>query len=105
MSGNLYTRYALTGGTEDALDGIDGGVLKDSDVAIVFDGGYAHIFYLDPNSIYAESSPDYIAPDTNPGTKKWTLTNTGGGFILRNGFGEAIANIKTSGLVRDLVRY
>ena len=39
MASKLYFRQALTGGTTNALDGIDGAVLADQDACIVFFAG------------------------------------------------------------------
>lgn len=116
--GNSYVRYALTGGTDDALDAIDGGVLKSTDFAIVIVPSVAgsdplsYIYLFDPGSGLAESSPDIIAPDTNPGNGRWILQNiytTGGGTgaggftgILLDANDIGIANC-TSGTIVSLI--
>lgn len=74
MAKNLYWAYILTGGETGALDKIDGSILNDLDAAVVIKLGYALFYSLDADSGAAESSPDVIAPDTNPGDKRWILT-------------------------------
>ena len=78
MAKEVYIRTALTGGTTDALDGIDGAQLNDKDVCLVFASNVSYIYQLDASSGETESSPDIIAPDTNPGTKRWILQNAYG---------------------------
>lgn len=71
---------SLIGGGADALDAIDGDDLTDKDVGYVAIVGTA-LFYqytLDDDSGAAEDSPDVIAPDTNPGNKRWILLQDGG---------------------------
>ena len=77
----VYLRTALTGGGE-ALDGIDGSLLGDADVAFVMYSSITYFYLLDADLGGAESPPDIIAPDTNPGNKRWVLqgsTPIGGG--------------------------
>ncbi len=77
----VYLRTALTGGGL-ALDGIDGSLLGDADVAFVMYSSVTYFYLLDADLGGAESSPDIIAPDTNPGNKRWVLqgsTPIGGG--------------------------
>jgi len=69
----VYGRIALTGGTDGALDDIDGDILQNNDVAIVVTSTTAYIYHLNSTSGAAESSPAVIAPDTNPGNKRWEL--------------------------------
>lgn len=66
-------RTLLTGGTSDALDGIDGNTLNDGDICEVFASNIWYCYVLDADSGAAESSPDIIAPDTNPGSKRHIL--------------------------------
>lgn len=73
MAKEVYIRTGLTGGSTTDLDGIDGNQLNDGDVAFVFDSNTSYIYQLDASSGASESSPDVIAPDTNPGTKRWIL--------------------------------
>jgi len=75
MASKLYFRQALTGGTTNALDGIDGAVLADQDACIVFHAGNTYHYSLDAASGQAESSPDIIAPDIDAGNKRWILQN------------------------------
>jgi len=68
-------RYAtgLTGGTATDLDFIDGDELSNDDFAFTLVGSLLYVHKLDATSGAAESSPDVIAPDTNPGNKRWLL--------------------------------
>lgn len=66
-------KTALTGGAATALDSIDGALLLDGDVALAFVANVLYIYTLDDDSGAAESSPDIIAPDTNPGNKRWIM--------------------------------
>jgi len=68
-----YRKTARTGGGANALDGIDGNVLKDGDFAFVFDTGAFYVYILDADSGAPEDDPDVIAPDVNPGDKRWVL--------------------------------
>lgn len=73
MSVTVYKKTALTGGGASALDGINGSSLLDGDLAFVTVGNVFYAFILDDDSGATESSPDVIAPDTNPGTKRWIM--------------------------------
>ena len=68
-----YPAIALTGGSDDALDGYDGDDLNDKDVAIVVTAASHYYYILDADSGASESSPDVIKPDSNAGTKRWIL--------------------------------
>ena len=67
----IYKKTALTGGATGALDAVDGNSLSDGDIAMVFSGSTIYFYELDATSGAAESSPGIIAPDTNPGDKRW----------------------------------
>lgn len=69
----VYKKTALTGGGATALDGVDGAALVDGNLAFVTYGNIIYHYILDDDSAAAESSPDVIAPDTNPGNKRWIL--------------------------------
>jgi hypothetical protein len=73
-----YPAIALTGGTDDALDGYDGGDLNDKDVALVVTATAFYHYILDDDSGATESSPNVIKPDDNAGTKRWILVGVGG---------------------------
>jgi len=73
----IYHFLLLTGGSATALDSIDGNSLLDNDRAFTLVGGILYVHELDATSGAAESSPAVIAPDTNPGTKRWLLQATG----------------------------
>ena len=73
----IYHKQGLIGGAATALDSIDGNSLLDNDRAFTLVGGILYVHELDATSGAAESSPAVIAPDTNPGTKRWILQATG----------------------------
>ena len=80
MAKTLYQRTSLTGGGADALDEEDGANLVDGDFTFVMtSANIAYIYILDADSGAAESSPDIISPDTNPGSKRWLLQGVGFG--------------------------
>ena len=68
----LY-RTARTGGASGALDQRDGSAISDNDPALVFDGEEAYFYQADATLNKAESDPDLIRPDTNPGTIDWVM--------------------------------
>ncbi len=70
---NFYGATGLIGGTAGKLDAIDGAILAEGDGAVVIIEGTHYQYFLDANSGASESSPDIIAPDSNPGDKRWTL--------------------------------
>ena len=70
---NFYGATTLIGGGFGALDVIDGADLADLDGAVVITDGKTYLMHLDATSGAGESPPDIISPDTNPGTKRWTL--------------------------------
>ncbi len=76
MSITRYRRTLLTGGTASAVDGIDGDLLNDGDICEFYSVSDTFDTYrLDADSGAAENSPWIIAPDTNPGSKRWILVN------------------------------
>jgi len=70
---NFYPAVGLLGGTTDDLDGIDGAILLDNYKSFTFDGDELFLHNLDAASGAGESSPGIIAPDNNPGSKRWIL--------------------------------
>src|SRR3989304_4479662 len=68
-----YQKTTLTGGGATALDGINGSALLDGDFAFVEISGVTYKYILDDDLSGTEVSPYKIAPDTNPGTKRWVL--------------------------------
>jgi hypothetical protein len=77
MSNKIYySKTALTGGAEAALDYIDGDLLTDGDVAHVMVSGILYTYKLNASSSATEAAPHVITPDTNPGTKRWLLQQT-----------------------------
>jgi len=79
-------KTGLTGGEATKLDSIDGATLTDNDVAFVNVANVQYIYRLDADSGAAESSPNIIAPDTNPGTKRWLLQGLNGASLSMPGF-------------------
>lgn len=69
----MFTKGSLTGGTSGCLDQIDGDNVLDGDKAIVVTSTRYYVYRLNATSGATESSPDVIAPDTNPGNKRWLL--------------------------------
>jgi hypothetical protein len=68
-----YKKLAITGGGANALDGIDGAALVGNELAFVTVSGVMYDYILNATIGGAESSPDKITPDTNPGNKRWIL--------------------------------
>jgi len=93
MSIKSTNKTLLTGGTAAALDSIDGATLLDGDRAFVAVSGVLYYYVLDDDSGAAEASPNIIAPDTNPGNKRWILQaiNCGSGTIAVDHIGESTA--------------
>lgn len=73
MAITVYKKTLLTGGTSVALDSIDGALLLDGDYAIVTVSNIDYGYILDDDLGGAENSPLIIAPDVNPGNKRWVL--------------------------------
>lgn len=82
---NFYGAIALTGGGTGALDKIDGAGLSDLDGAFVVVNGILYPYFLDVDSGEAENVPFVIAPDSNPGDKRWVLSGVGSSDIFTNG--------------------
>jgi hypothetical protein len=71
-----YGVIALTGGTDGALDNINGQNLIDGDMALLINQTYGTLTYiLDDDSAASESSPFVIKPDSNAGDKRWILVD------------------------------
>jgi len=64
---------ATDGGAAGALDSVDGNLLTDLDAAIVVTVDKIYFYSLDDDSAAPEDIPDVIAPDNNPGNKRWIL--------------------------------
>jgi len=72
MAVKCWGATSHTGGGTGALDKYDGDDLTDGDVAmVVVEGKVTDTYVLDASSSASESYPSVIAPDTNPGTKRW----------------------------------
>lgn len=65
-----YIKTALTGGTTNALDGIDGANLNANDMAFVERNSETWLYTLTTDAS-TERSPWAITPDSNPGSKAW----------------------------------
>lgn len=92
---NFYGRTALIGGASGALDELDGADLADGDGAMaIVAGDGVYCYTLDADSGAAEASPDVIAPDTNPGDKRWILVARIGSIVQATSivFGQTTVN-------------
>ena len=71
----VWYRFGRTGGTADDMDGIDGNnaLLFDDDLCIVVDPDtlISEEFQMNFTSGATEDGVLIVAPDTNPGTKRW----------------------------------
>ena len=101
MANLIYGFTALTGGTADALDYIDGDVLVDKDVAIGCVSGVFYVYTFDADSAAAEASPGIIGPDAPyAGDGRWVQAGVynslpSGAYSLSDG--ETIAINWTNG--------
>jgi len=68
-----YWCSAINGGTTGAMDAINGNKLNDGDSCTVKTSTAAYFYHLNATSGAAESAPNIISPDSNPGTKRWLL--------------------------------
>lgn len=80
MSNLTLALSALIGGGAGALDAIDGDSLSDGDAAVVVLSTGVYHYHLNASSGATENSPYVIAPDFNPGTKRWVLVTPAGAF-------------------------
>lgn len=72
MAITVYKRTGRLGATSEYLSQIDGADLLDGDLAFVVDSSNVFdVYELDDDSGATESSPQIIAPDTNPGLLRW----------------------------------
>lgn len=83
----VYPATLLTGGTDHALDGYDGGSLVEDDMAIVINDSNVYIYTLKTTG--TESVPDRIVPDTTPGSFCWHLVD-----VIVNCIDTGIADTK-----------
>jgi len=86
----FMSKTGLIGGEATKLDSIDGAVLVDGDAAFVNVLNVQYIYRLDADSGAAESSPNIIAPDTNPGTKRWILQGLNGASLNMPGLSASL---------------
>lgn len=70
---DMYAATALTGAS--SLAAIDGDNLSDGDGALTFVPASfrSYLYILDADADESTSSPFYIQPSSNPGTKTWVL--------------------------------
>jgi len=74
MANVVYAFTSISGGTDASyLDYHDGNDLTHGDLAFGAVSGFFLAYYLSSDSGAPESAPDVIAPDTNPGDKRWLL--------------------------------
>lgn len=75
-----YTFSLPSGGTDNALDSVDGALLSGGETATI-NYNYGTIYFVsfdyvcDADSNQTESGLNFIAPDTNAGTKRWVLSD------------------------------
>ena len=76
MAISAFTATKLTGGTAGCLDDIIHTNIADGDMAFVVDAvnNKTYFYTYDSSNATAESSPDYINPDSNSGNGRWVLT-------------------------------
>lgn len=86
---------ALIGGGVGSLDAIDGAILNDGDAAVVVLSTGVYHYHLNAASGAAENSPYVIAPDSNPGTKRWVLVTPMGPFSHVNATSNATQSVPT----------
>lgn len=73
---DIYGARLLTGGINETLDNLDGATLTVNDIAFTVDvTGTPPTLYVHrlTSGGAAESSPEIIVPDTNPGSLNWEL--------------------------------
>ncbi|MFH2073801.1 MAG: hypothetical protein ABIJ57_00445 [Pseudomonadota bacterium] len=80
----VYKKHAKTGGTSDALDGIDGNTLHDGDICFVLADDMVYWYENDADGSLSEDDPLVIVPDANPGTNSWLLKGTMERFHVYN---------------------
>lgn len=75
MAGEIghWCGIGLIGGGLGTVDKIDGAALQDKEGFLVITPTVFAPFSLDVNSGAGENSPQIIAPNTNPGAKRWIL--------------------------------
>lgn len=98
----FMSKTGLIGGEATKLDSIDGDTLTDNDAAFVNVSNVQYIYRLDADSGAAESSPNIIAPDTNPGTKRWILQGLNGASLNMPGLTPTFKNVLLSDLSASL---
>lgn len=67
----VFARKGLAGGTPGYLDALDGDQLAHDDLSLAYWLGRLDFFRLNDVSGASETIPNIIAPDVNPGTKRW----------------------------------
>jgi hypothetical protein len=73
MSKTIYIKTELTGGTVNSLDGINGSVLTNEDLALVCVNNIFSVYLNNANATVTENSPFIISPDHNAGSNRWYL--------------------------------
>ena len=74
MAKGNWGAYDLIGGATGSLDSIDGSNLAVSHRGFTNEGGESYLHHIEASSA-SESSPDTIAPDSNPGSVRWILSS------------------------------
>lgn len=77
MTEIVYKRKGLTGGTDDDLDGIDGVLVSEGQIAIVDNNSENFFYRLNETSGATANGGTIVAPATNAGNKRWILQASG----------------------------
>lgn len=99
-----FKRTALTGGTANALDGINGNTLADEDVCMTFVSNVFRPYVLDASSGATEDSPNVIAPDQNPGLKRWILFDITDVLVSESAYSSTMTGNETFAYTSGVTR-
>ena len=75
MASKIYFKNYLSGGSANALDGIDGDLLAFNDCSITVTSAGDTYFHTVITSAGADDGLYRIDPDVNPGNKQWQISN------------------------------
>lgn len=98
---NTYWATVTHGGTTGAMDDINGNLLADGDKCEVRTSTDVSTYHLNATSGASESLPNIIAPDSNPGTKRWLLTSSNSKYYVNAAAADQGANTDRS--IKNLV--
>ena len=98
---NSYWATVTHGGTTGAMDAINGNLLNDGDKCEVKTSSGVSFYHLNATSGVSESIPNIIAPDSNPGTKRWLLSSSDNKYYINAAAADQGANTDRS--IKNLV--